>query len=78
VTISVRSPDFQRALVALGYFWGARGPALESALGSLALPAALGPLLSALNDPERAARAAALGAELARLSAALDARSLGG
>jgi len=45
VTISARSPDFQRAFVAMRYFWGMRGPALADAQSrqdgalSLAFPA---------------------------------------
>jgi hypothetical protein len=76
VTLSVRSPDFQRAFVAMRYFWGARGAALEDALESAALQPATADTLRALHAPERAERARALGVELGRLAAALDQRGL--
>lgn len=78
VTFSVHSTHFQCAFVAMRYFWGARGEELGEALSSItrapAKPTA--ELLAGLTHPERGQRAAALGAELAKLSAALDQRSL--
>jgi hypothetical protein len=76
VTIPVRSPDFQRSFVALSYFFGARGAALGDALQALPLQAPAADLLRGLGHAERSERAKALGAELARLSAALDERGL--
>jgi hypothetical protein len=76
VTISARSPDFQRSFVASSYFFGARGAALGDALAGLPLQPPAADLLRGLNHEARAERAKALGAELARLSAALDERGL--
>jgi hypothetical protein len=77
VTISVRSPDFQRSFVALCYFFGARGDALAAGLGSVPLHASCGELLGSLAHAERAVRAQALGSELGRLTVALEQRGLG-
>jgi hypothetical protein len=76
VTISARSPDFQRSFVAMRYFFGARGAELTDALQGLPLQPPAADVLSGLNHTGRAERAQALGAELARLSAALDQRGL--
>ncbi len=76
VTISARSADFQRAFVALRYFWGARGQALGEGLEQVAAQPAAADLLTALSRDDRTERAQALGAELARLAAALEQRSL--
>jgi hypothetical protein len=76
VTISARSPDFQRAFVALCYYFGARGEALSSGLGTLPAHATTTDLLGALGHGERQVRAQALGAELGRLTAALEQRGL--
>lgn len=76
VTLSARSADFQRSFVALRYFWGARGPDLSDALAELGVTPAAADLLGGLCHSERSARAQALGAELGRLSAALDERGL--
>jgi hypothetical protein len=76
VTSSPRSPDFQRAFVALRYFWGARGNQLSDGFGKLPLCHATADLLQQLSVEERSERARALGAELGRLAAALEQRSL--
>jgi hypothetical protein len=76
VTVSARSAEFQRAFVALRYFWGSRGDALAAGFGSLPPHGQTGDLLSALGDPSQQVRAQALGAELAGLAAALDQRGL--
>jgi hypothetical protein len=76
VTISVRSPDFQRAFVAMRYFWGMRGPALADALEGVRVQAATADVLTGLCHAERAERAKVLGAELGRLATALDERGL--
>ena len=76
VTVSLRSPDFQRSFVALRYFWGARGPHLADALDEVGLVPAAADLLARLCHEQRAERAQALGAELGRLAAALDERGL--
>jgi len=76
VTISARSPDFQRAFVAMRYYFGMRGPALADALDGLGVQASTAEVLSGLCHPERSERAKALGAELGRLALALDERGL--
>jgi hypothetical protein len=76
VTVSARSPDFQRSFVAMRYFWGARGPSLADALDGVGLAPAAADTLAGLCHAERAERAQALGVELARLAAALDERGL--
>jgi hypothetical protein len=76
VTISARSADFQRAFVALRYFWGARDQTLGEGLEQVGTQPATADLVSALSRDERAERAQALGVELARLAAALEQRSL--
>jgi hypothetical protein len=76
VTISARSADFQRTFVALRYFWGARGQTLAEGLEQVGTQSATASLVTALSQQERAERAKALGAELARLATALDQRSL--
>lgn len=76
VTVSVRSPDFQRAFVAMRYYWGQRGPALADALDGVSLAPAAAELLTGLCHTERAERAKALGTELGRLASALDERGL--
>jgi hypothetical protein len=72
VTFSVRSPPFQSAFVALSYFWGARGQALQEAVPEAAQQPATRNLLKGLMHPERAERAAALAGALAQLSSELD------
>jgi hypothetical protein len=76
VTISARSPDFQRSFVAMRYFWGARGPALADALDVVGLSPAAADALAGLCHAEQSERAKALGVELGRLTAALDERGL--
>ncbi|HKY35973.1 MAG TPA: hypothetical protein VJN18_08545 [Polyangiaceae bacterium] len=76
VTVSARSADFQRAFVALRYFWGARGEALVAGFGALKPQSQATELLSALGDATQQVRAQALAAELARLAADLDQRGL--
>ena len=76
VTVSARSAEFQRAFVALRYFWGARGEALEAGFGSLQPQKQVGELLSALADASQQVRAQALGTELARLTTHLEQRGL--
>jgi hypothetical protein len=76
VTISVRSPDFQRAFVAMRYYFGARGTDLADALAGCGVQPAAADVLAGLCHQERAERARALGGELARLAAALDERGL--
>lgn len=76
VTLSARSADFQRAFVALRYFWGARGQALGEGLEQVGTQPAAADLVTALSRDERTERAQALGVELARLAAALEQRSL--
>jgi len=76
VTVSARSPDFQRAFVALRYFWGARGEALGAGFGSLSAQGPVADLLGALGHASREVRAQTLGAELGRLAADLDRRRL--
>ena len=76
VTVSARSPDFQRAFAALCYFWGTRGDALRAGFGALSPQGPVADLLGALGQDSRELRAQALGAELARLAAALDQRGL--
>lgn len=70
------SPDFQRAFLAMRYFWGARGLELGSGLESLGLTPAAADVLRGLSHSTREARATALASELGRLAAALDQRSL--
>ncbi len=76
VTTSVRSPDFQRAFVAMRYYFGARGSGLSDALDGLTLQPATADVLAGLRHEDRAERARALGGELGRLAAALDERGL--
>ena len=76
VTTSIRSPDFQRAFVAMRYYFGARGPNLADALASPSLQPATVDLLAGLCHDDRGERARVLGGELARLAAALDERGL--
>jgi hypothetical protein len=76
VTVSTRSPDFQRAFVALRYFWGARGDALTAGFGSITPQGPAADLLGALGAGSRELRAQALGAELGRLAQDLDQRGL--
>ena len=76
VTVSLRSPDFQRSFVAMRYFWGARGPGLADALDGVGLVPAAADVLAGLCHAERPERAQALGVELGRLAAALDERGL--
>ena len=76
VTASLRSPDFQRSFLAMRYFWGARGPGLTDALDGIGVVPAAADVLSGLCHEGRPERARALGAELGRLSAALDERGL--
>ena len=76
VTISPRSADFQRAFVALRYFFGARGAALGEGLERVGTQTATADVLSALSHADRGERAKALSVELGRLAAALEQRSL--
>ena len=76
VTVSVRSPDFQRSFVAMRYFWGARGPVLAEALDGVGLLPAAAEVLAGLSREQRAERAQTLGVELGRLATALDERGL--
>jgi hypothetical protein len=76
VTTFARSADFQRTFVALRYFWGARGQGLSEGFEQVGSQPATADVISALCREERAERAKALGAELARLAAALEQRSL--
>lgn len=74
-TSLARQPDFQRAYVALRYFFGARGAELGSGLEGGG-GRATSELVGALTSAERNERARALGAELGRLKLALEQRSL--
>jgi hypothetical protein len=76
VTTWARSADFQRAFVAMRYFWGARGLELQSGLEGVGVSSAAADTLSGLSHVERRERAAKLGAELGRLASELDRRSL--
>jgi hypothetical protein len=76
VTISARSADFQRAFVALRYFWGARDQALSEGFEHVARAPAASDMAAQLAHPDRVQRAQALAAELARVAAALEERSL--
>jgi len=76
VTLSARSADFQRAFVAMRYFWGARGPELEGALDGVGSTTPAADALGGLSHPEREKRAAALAVELGRIAHELDQRSL--
>lgn len=76
VTISAKSADFQRAFLAMRYFWGARGAELEGGLDGTTLQPVAASVLQGLTHPERPERARALGVELGRLAAELDARGL--
>lgn len=62
--------------MALRYFWGARGQALAQGLEQVGTQPATADVVMALVREERAERAKALGAELARLASALEQRSL--
>lgn len=76
VTLSARSPDFQRSFVAMCYFWGARDQALVEALGATPLQPSTADLLASLGQAAREERAKALSAELGRLATSLEQRSL--
>ena len=76
VTWSARSPEYQRAFVALRYFWGARAEALRAGLGTLPAQAPVVDLLAAFANESRDVRAQALAGELGRLAADLDQRGL--
>jgi hypothetical protein len=76
VTFSARSAEFQRAFVALRYFFGTRGAALGEGLEQTGTAAAAADVLSALSHTDRAERAKALSVELGRLATALEQRSL--
>jgi hypothetical protein len=76
VTISARSPDFQRTFLAMRYFFGARGAELAEPLGAVGLHPAAAEVSSGLARAERAERARALATELGRLAASLDERGL--
>jgi hypothetical protein len=67
------SPEFERAFVAMSYRLGRRGAELAAPLAAPSPDA--GRLLAGLSHPERDARARLLAAELARVGAALAARS---
>lgn len=70
------SPDFQRAFLAMRYFWGARGVDLGAGLDRVGLTPAAADVLRGLTDAARERRAAALASELGRLATSLDQRSL--
>jgi hypothetical protein len=76
VTISARSSDFQRAFLAMRYFFGTRGAELSDALDGLGLHPAAADVLRGLCHSERNERARVLAGELGRLATALDRRSL--
>lgn len=76
VTISARSPDFQRTFLALRYFFGARGAELSEPLAAVGLHPAAAEVQSGLGQAERTARARTLASELGRLAASLDERGL--
>jgi hypothetical protein len=76
VTISARSADFQRAFVALRYFFGARDQALAEGFEQVCRVPAATETAAQLAHPDRAVRARALAAELARVAAALEERRL--
>ncbi len=76
VTVSPRSSDFQRAFLALRYFFGARGPELAQPLEGVGLQAPAADVLAGLSHAERGERARALAVELGRLASALDQRGL--
>lgn len=58
------------------YFFGARGPSLADALVDVGVAPTAADVVAGLSQAGRAERAQALGAELARLAAALDERGL--
>ena len=62
--------------MALRYFFGARGQALGEGFEQVALQPAAADALSGLCHAQRDERAKALGAELGRVAAALEERSL--
>lgn len=76
VTLSARSADFQRALLALRYYWGARGDELDTGLDELGVTSAAADVRRGLADSERQRRASVLAVELGRLAAELDRRSV--
>ncbi|MDF3067618.1 MAG: hypothetical protein K0R38_3219 [Polyangiaceae bacterium] len=76
VTISIRSSEFQRAFLALGYFFGARGPVLAEPLAGVGLQSTSADVLRGLCHEERSERAKTLAVELGRLATALDERGL--
>jgi hypothetical protein len=76
VTNWARSPDFQRAFVALRYYFGARGAALTEGLEGTPLQPAAADVVSGLCHVERDKRAQALGVEPGRPAATLDQRGL--
>jgi hypothetical protein len=76
LTISARSADFQRAFLAFRYFWGARDQALGEGFEHVARTPAATEVAAQLAHADRAERARALAAELARIAAALEQRSL--
>jgi hypothetical protein len=75
VTVPARSSDFQRAFVAMSYYFGVRGEALGEPLAGLGLTPAATDTLGRLAATERTERARALGAELGRLATALELRT---
>ncbi|RYZ03243.1 MAG: hypothetical protein EOO73_28580 [Myxococcales bacterium] len=76
MTNPARSSDFQRAFLALRYFFGARGEALAEPLAAVGLKPASADTLRGLCHEERSERAQVLAVELGRLATALDERSL--
>jgi hypothetical protein len=76
VTISARSSDFQRAFLALRYYFGARGTELSAPLAAVGLQPASEETLRGLGHEDRVERAKALAVELGRLAVALDERGL--
>lgn len=76
VTISARSSDFQRAFLALRYYFGARGPELAEPLADVGVQPSAAETLRALCHPERNQRARALAVELGAVATALDERGL--
>lgn len=76
VTTVARSSDFQRAFVAMRYFFGARGEALLQPLSTLGVAPAASDVGSGLCKSERGDRAKTLAAELGRLAAALETQGI--
>jgi hypothetical protein len=76
VTVRQRDADFQRAVLGMRYFFGARGDNLSDGFAGQALAPAAADVLAGLTHESRERRAMTLALELARLSAALDQQGL--